>query len=185
VLARRAPGGPPKAEPGAAPGRGGAQRSRLDLIRLNSAVQRTSGQADHDWPQIVLGQAAQAEPLASSSRSQRHTRMASDNKACTCWSLSAGVRLRPRKNGCVVTQSLRLAVIMCSGQTGGRPGLASPCDSSYWHVRPVTGDPEPDLTHHAAVSSGMAASSGIGTGHAQNRPAELPVSCRTHTTGPG
>jgi integrase len=30
VLARRAPGGPPKAEPGAAPGRGGAQRSRLD-----------------------------------------------------------------------------------------------------------------------------------------------------------
>ena len=31
VLARRAPGGPPKAEPGAAPGRGGAQRSRLDL----------------------------------------------------------------------------------------------------------------------------------------------------------
>jgi len=31
VLARRAPGGPPKAEPGAAPGRGGAQRSRLDI----------------------------------------------------------------------------------------------------------------------------------------------------------
>ncbi|MGO9189233.1 MAG: hypothetical protein ACLP8X_12325 [Streptosporangiaceae bacterium] len=31
VLARRAPGGPPKAEPGVAPGRGGAQRSRLDL----------------------------------------------------------------------------------------------------------------------------------------------------------
>ena len=31
AVARRAPGGPPKAEPGAAPGRGGAQRSRLDL----------------------------------------------------------------------------------------------------------------------------------------------------------
>jgi hypothetical protein len=30
VLARRAPGGPSEAEPGAAPGRGGAQRSRLD-----------------------------------------------------------------------------------------------------------------------------------------------------------
>ena len=33
VLARRAPGGPPKAEPGAAPGRGGAQRSRLEYAR--------------------------------------------------------------------------------------------------------------------------------------------------------
>jgi len=33
VLARRAPGGPPKAEPGAAPGRGGAQRSRLEPLR--------------------------------------------------------------------------------------------------------------------------------------------------------
>jgi hypothetical protein len=31
VLARAALGGPPKAEPGAAAGRGGAQRSRLDL----------------------------------------------------------------------------------------------------------------------------------------------------------
>src|SRR6185312_3858965 len=40
VLARRAPGGPPKAEPGAAPGCGGAQRSRLDPIRLNSATRR-------------------------------------------------------------------------------------------------------------------------------------------------
>ena len=37
-MARRAPGGPSKAEPGAAPGRGGAQRSRLDQIRLNSAT---------------------------------------------------------------------------------------------------------------------------------------------------
>ena len=44
VLARRAPGGPPKAEPGAAPGRGGAQRSRLDQIRPNSAVQRTDAE---------------------------------------------------------------------------------------------------------------------------------------------
>ena len=33
MLARRAPGGPPKAEPGVAPGRGGAQRSRLDQER--------------------------------------------------------------------------------------------------------------------------------------------------------
>ena len=33
VLARRAPGGPPKAEPGATPGRGAAQRSRLDFLR--------------------------------------------------------------------------------------------------------------------------------------------------------
>ena len=39
VLARRAPGGP-KAEPGAAPGCGGAQRSRLDPGRLNSATDR-------------------------------------------------------------------------------------------------------------------------------------------------
>jgi hypothetical protein len=38
LLARRAPGGPLKAEPGVAPGRGGAQRSRLDLIRLDSAT---------------------------------------------------------------------------------------------------------------------------------------------------
>src|SRR5690349_2292926 len=40
VLARRAPGGPSEAEPGAAPGRGGAQRSRLDPVRLNSATRR-------------------------------------------------------------------------------------------------------------------------------------------------
>ena len=44
VLARRAPGGPPKAEPGAAPGRGGAQRSRLDPVRLNSAARRQVGE---------------------------------------------------------------------------------------------------------------------------------------------
>ena len=34
MLARRAPGGPSEAEPGAAPGRGGAQRSRLDPFTL-------------------------------------------------------------------------------------------------------------------------------------------------------
>jgi hypothetical protein len=52
VLARRAPDGP-KAEPGAAPGRGGMQQSRLDTrtARLGRArclfVPRPSGGVDH------------------------------------------------------------------------------------------------------------------------------------------
>jgi len=74
--------GPPGPQPGAsATGRGGAQRSRLDLVRFNSAVQRASGKraggrADHG-EQVGLGAdravvaAAQCEPMAPSSRSQR------------------------------------------------------------------------------------------------------------------
>ncbi len=46
VLARRHAGRAPKAEPGVAPGRGGAQRSRLDPVRLDSAVHgRRPGEA--------------------------------------------------------------------------------------------------------------------------------------------
>ena len=40
AVARRAPGGPLKAEPGADAGPAAPQRRRLDLIRLNSATQR-------------------------------------------------------------------------------------------------------------------------------------------------
>ena len=52
VLARRAPGGPPKAEPGAAPGCGGAQRSRLAFSTAKSGSARTalwSGPGPNGW----------------------------------------------------------------------------------------------------------------------------------------
>ena len=41
---------------------------------------------------------------ASSSRRQSDTRITSVGTACTCWSMSAGVRQRPSKTGWVVTQ---------------------------------------------------------------------------------
>jgi hypothetical protein len=54
-------GGPSKAEPALTPGRGGAQRSRLDQIRLNSATQRSvwcavSGADDvhSDWSDCLM-----------------------------------------------------------------------------------------------------------------------------------
>src|SRR5271165_2214366 len=44
------------------------------------------------------------EPAASSSRRQSDTPIASAGTACTCWSMSTGVRQRPSKTGWVVTQ---------------------------------------------------------------------------------
>ena len=42
--------------------------------------------------------------VASSSRRQSDTRITSAGTACTCWSMSTGVRQRPSKTGGVVTQ---------------------------------------------------------------------------------
>jgi hypothetical protein len=55
VLARRAPGGPPKAEPGVAPGRGEAQRSRLDLRTAQFGNVRSRQRGVHAIPGLVYG----------------------------------------------------------------------------------------------------------------------------------
>jgi hypothetical protein len=57
VLARRAPGGPPKAEPGAAPGRGGAHR--LDL--KNGSIRQRSADAFTGTSGTSPGSRGQAE----------------------------------------------------------------------------------------------------------------------------
>lgn len=68
--------------------------------------------------------------------------IASVDTSCTCWSLSAGVRQRPRKTGCVVTQVVTQAGGDHVRRSGGdRLGFASDQPREpiligfpFWHV---------------------------------------------------
>ena len=72
VLAGRAPGGPSKAEPGAAPGRGGAQRSRLDShTRPDSAVGPRLRSSECPFEKPTVLQTAPLYPSGSLGRMNR------------------------------------------------------------------------------------------------------------------
>jgi hypothetical protein len=69
---------------------------------------------------LVMWCEAGDEPLATSSRRQSSTRVASASSAWTGWPLSTGVHHRPSKTGSVVTQFVT--------QTGRRSRTAGPSD---------------------------------------------------------